>query len=118
MCPVTFGKARFSEKSGAQLFMSYININISWLRRGIYVSLVRFLSLPYFVLYLGKDFNSGSRPVNWCMGLIHVKLFCSAGALKEDDVAMLCLILTLLQIPLVAVAWDMEPLGDDGESCC
>lgn len=52
------------------------------------------------------------------MGLIHVKLFCSAGALKEDDVAMLCLILTLLQIPLVAVAWDMEPLGDDGESCC
>lgn len=107
----------FSEKSEAQLFMFYINISISWLR-GIYVSLVRFLSLLYFVLYLGKDFNSGNRPIDWYMDLIHVKLFCSAGALKQDDGAMLCLILILVQIPLVAMAWDMELLRDDGKSYC
>lgn len=78
--------------------MSYINVNISWLRRGIYESLVRFLSLLYFMLHLGKDF--GKRPIDSSRDLTHVKLFYSAEALKQDDGAMLCLFLTLVQIPL------------------
>ncbi|KAF4794434.1 hypothetical protein TURU_102684 [Turdus rufiventris] len=46
----------------------------------------------------GKDF--GKRPIDSCRDLTHVKLFYSAEPLKQDDGAMLCLILTLVQIPL------------------